>query len=147
MCGSLPEPRFDAAACMMDSTIYVTGKWVNVGLTLQWSNGDLTLLLTGGCNPLQPGGLAEASAWRLCPLTNVWKQLADMKQPRRLHALVHLDNKLYAVGGQNEDRYDNLGGGDQGAGSRDFSNHFVISYKFKSLVVRDIILKCAILSV
>lgn len=77
-----------------------------MAIIFKWLLIPTVTCLTGGCDPCNPGGAALATAWYLCPQKRVWTKLPDMKQPRRRHALVHVGQRIYAIGGQMGDKYD-----------------------------------------
>lgn len=81
---SLPEPRSSHDAALIGSTIYVVGGWnMQGGKETQW----------------------HSTAWALdiSAAEPKWKKIADPPFTRRAVATVAHENKLFVIGGMNED--------------------------------------------
>ena len=74
---------------------YTTAPMNNIRLlsaAVEW-NG--TVVVTGGFYPV------TASVEQFNPKTNQWTALPDLQVARSNHALINIDNCLYAIGGDN----------------------------------------------
>ncbi|XP_054914706.1 kelch-like protein 33 [Poeciliopsis prolifica] len=78
--GEIPDkPKFRHGVAVMDRRLYVAG-----GCYFYTKNNIMT------------------SAYSYDPMTNTWKSLADMQEPRSNFSLVVHEERLYAIGGDKE---------------------------------------------